>query len=105
MGKPTKKSRKHLKGGIGRGVVKKKSFLENQKKHKKKLIVAVKDPSIVKDETRFRFENFSSQVSSIEGSLVYQLAGRGNIRVGKLNIWVLLLFYIFICKYTLIFVG
>ena len=84
MGKHTKKSRKHLKGG--RGVFKKKSFLENQKKHKKKLKIAVKDPTVVKDETRFRFENFSTQVSSIEGSLVYQLAGRGNIRVRKINL-------------------
>ena len=68
-----------MKGG--RGIVKKKSFLENQKKHKDKLKRALVDPSLKEDDTRVRFENFSTQVSGIEGSIVYQLAGRGSIQV------------------------
>ena len=66
-----------------KGVRKKKSFLENQKKYKQNLKRAAKDPAFKVDDTRFRFENFSSQVSGIEGSIVYQLAGRGNIQVGS----------------------
>ena len=64
-----------------KGVRKKKSFLENQKKHKDKLKRALVDPSLKEDDTRVRFENFSTQVSGIEGSIVYQLAGRGSIQV------------------------
>ena len=74
-----KKKKNKMKGG--RGIVKKKSFLENQKKHKDKLKRALVDPSLKEDDTRVRFENFSTQVSGIEGSIVYQLAGRGNIQV------------------------
>ena len=74
-----KKKKNKMKGG--RGIVKKKSFLENQKKHKDKLKRALVDPSIKEDDTRVRFENFSTQVSGIEGSIVYQLAGRGSIQV------------------------
>ena len=73
-----KKKKNKMKGG--RGIVKKKSFLENQKKHKDKLRRALVDPSLKEDDTRVRFENFSTQVSGIEGSIVYQLAGRGSIQ-------------------------
>lgn len=74
-----KKKKNKMKGG--RGIVKKKSFLENQKKHKDKIKRALVDPSLKEDDTRVRFENFSTQVSGIEGSIVYQLAGRGSIQV------------------------
>ena len=63
------------------GVRKKKSFLENQKKYKQNIKKALKDPDLKTDETRVRFSNFSSQVSGVEGSVVYQLAGRGAISV------------------------
>ena len=63
------------------GVRKKKSFLENQKKYKQNIKRALKDPDLRQDETRVRFENFSSQVSGVEGSVVYQLAGRGAVTV------------------------
>ena len=53
-----KKKKNKTKGGV----VKKKSFLENQKKHKDKLRRALVDPSLREDDTRVRFENFSSQV-------------------------------------------
>ena len=65
------------------GVRKKKSFLENQKKYKQSIKRALKDPDLKPDETRVRFENFSSQVSSVEGSVVYQLAGRGAVSVDQ----------------------
>ena len=79
-----KKKKNKMKGG--RGIVKKKSFLENQKKHKDKLRRALVDPSLKEDDTRVRFENFSTQVSGIEGSIVYQLAGRGSIQVSPNHI-------------------
>ena len=63
------------------GVRKKKSFLENQKKYKQNIKKALKDPEQKSDETRVRFSNFSSQVSGVEGSVVYQLAARGAIAV------------------------
>ena len=76
-----KKSKLKMRGVKDKRILKKKSFLENQKKHKESLKRAVKDPSLKVDDTRVRFENFSSQVSGIEGSIVYQLAGRGTIQV------------------------
>ena len=63
------------------GVRKKKSFLENQKKYKQNIKRALKDPEQKPDETRVRFDNFSSQVSGVEGSVVYQLAARGAVTV------------------------
>ena len=63
------------------GVRKKKSFLENQKKYKQNIKRALKDPEHKPDETRVRFDNFSSQVSGVEGSVVYQLAARGSVSV------------------------
>ena len=60
---------------------KKKSFLENQKKYKQNIKRALKDPEQKPDETRVRFDNFSSQVSGVEGSVVYQLAARGAVTV------------------------
>ena len=63
------------------GVRKKKSFLENQKKYKQNIKRALKDPEHKPDETRVRFDNFSSQVSGVEGSVVYQLAARGAVSV------------------------
>ena len=76
-----KKSKLKMRGVKDKRILKKKSFLENQKKHKESLKRAVRDPSLKVDDTRVRFENFSSQVSGIEGSIVYQLAGRGTIQV------------------------
>ena len=76
-GKSKSKSRNKVK----HGVVKKKSFLDNQRKHKQNVKRVMKDPSLKEDETRVRFETFSSQVSGIKSSIVYQLAGRGNIKV------------------------
>ena len=76
------KTKSKLKMKPGKGIVKKKSFLDNQKKHKQNLKRAIKDPSLKEDDTRVRFENFSSQVSGIEASIVHQLASRtGNIQV------------------------
>ena len=73
-----RKSKVKLSGGVR----KKKSFLENQKKYKQNVKKALKDPENNKpDETRVRFDNFSSQVSGVEGSVVYQLAARGAITV------------------------
>ena len=76
-GKSKSKSRNKVKHGF----VKKKSFLDNQRKHKQNVKRVMKDPSLKEDETRVRFETFSSQVSGIKSSIVYQLAGRGNIKV------------------------
>ena len=70
------KSKKH-----SGGVRKKKSFLENQKKYKQNIKRALKDPEHKPDETRVRFDNFSSQVTGVEGSVVYQLAARGAVTV------------------------
>ena len=75
------KNKKNKGKTKGRGIRKKKSFLDNQKKHKQNLKRALTDSNLKNDETRFRFENFSTKVSSIEGSLVYQLAGKGNVKV------------------------
>ena len=73
-----RKSKVKLSGGVR----KKKSFLENQKKYKQNIKKALKDPEHNKsDETRVRFDNFSSQVSGVEGSVVYQLAARGAVTV------------------------
>ena len=74
MGKD--KSRFKMKKGK-----KKKTFLETQKKHKQEVRRVAKDPAAKKDETRFRFETFSSQVAGVEASIVYQLAGAGAVRV------------------------
>ena len=62
---------------------KKKSFLDNQKKHKRETKRSAKDPNAKeeKDETRFKFQNFSDQVASVEASIVYQLGGIGAIQV------------------------
>ena len=49
--------------------------------YKQNIKRALKDPDLRQDETRVRFENFSSQVSGVEGSVVYQLAGRGAVTV------------------------
>ena len=65
----------------GGGIRRKKSFLDNQKKYKQNLKRALKNPEQKLDETRVRFDNFSSQVSGVEGSVVYQLAGTGAVTV------------------------
>ena len=75
--KKSKSKSKHSSGGVR----KKKSFLENQKKYKQNIKKALKDPERKPDETRVRFDNFSSQVSGVEGSVVYQLAARGAVTV------------------------
>jgi len=74
MGKD--KSRSKMKKGR-----KKKSFLDIQKKHKREIKRAVKDPNAKVDETRFKFQNFSDQVASVEASIVYQLSGVGTIQI------------------------
>eukprot|EP00092_Neocalanus_flemingeri_P037576 GFUD01040911.1.p1 GENE.GFUD01040911.1~~GFUD01040911.1.p1 ORF type:complete len:2557 (+),score=666.17 GFUD01040911.1:40-7710(+) len=74
MGKD--KSRSKMKKGK-----KKKSFLDIQKKHKREIKRTNKDPNAKVDETRFKFQNFSDQVASVEASIVYQLAGVGTIQV------------------------
>jgi len=59
----------------------KKSFLDNQKKHKREVKRTAKDPSAKVDETRHKWQNFSDQVASVQASIVYQLAGVGTIQV------------------------
>ena len=76
MGKD--KSRSKMKKGR-----KKKSFLDIQKKHKREIKRVVKDPNAKVDETRFKFQNFSDQVASVEASIVYQLSGVGTIQVRR----------------------
>jgi hypothetical protein len=72
MGKD--KSRSKMRKGV-----KKKSFLDNQKKHRNNVKLSKKGQSADGPEEAprkaFKFENFSEQVAGVDSSIVYQLAG------------------------------
>ena len=76
MGKDKSRS-KIKKGG------KKKTFLDNQKRHRNDVKVTKKakrndvgdSEAPRKGKTFFKFQNFSKQVASVDSSIVYQLAG------------------------------
>ena len=65
-----------------KGVKKKKSFLDNQKRHKNDVKVSRKAKPEGDEETSeaprkaFKFQTFSDEVAGVDSSIVYQLAGR-----------------------------
>ena len=83
MGKD--KSRSKMKKGV-----KKKTFLDNQKRHRNDAKVSKKKiqeenggieaPCPQYGRRAFRFQNFSDQVAGVDSSIVYQLAGRAAVQ-------------------------
>ena len=70
--------------------VKKKTFLNNQKRHRNDAKVTKKKikednggieaPCPQYGRRAFRFQNFSDEVAGVDSSIVYQLAGTGTIQ-------------------------
>ena len=71
--------------------VKKKTFLDNQKRHRNDVKVSrkklgedaggVEAPCPQHGRRAFRFQNFSDQVAGVDSSIVYQLAGMAAVQL------------------------